>query len=169
MELVNQYILHLQTNLVLFFTQSQIRLWISSDATICFFYVSVVLISLDDALKVLYNFKCSSVHPSETFCGTRDFLGSYSQFLVKNSSTNKQLLNDYFIRLSVIALLFKDLLCQMRHINSMSRGNASCLQTGSKQYHTQLGLLDKCRTVKGLVYRKLNKLKQLKFFNFFLI
>ncbi len=36
-------------------------------------------------------------------------------------------------------------------INSMSMGNGCWLQTGSTQYHAQLGLPDKGRTIKELV------------------
>ena len=42
------------------------------------------------------------------------------------------------------------MLCQMRDINSMCRGNALA-QTDATQYHAQLGLPDKGRTIKGLV------------------
>ena len=39
----------------------------------------------------------------------------------------------------------------MRDFNIMSKGGMPWPQTGPTQYHTQLGLLDKGRTIKGLV------------------
>ena len=39
------------------------------------------------------------------------------------------------------------MLCQMRDLNSMSKGN----KTGATHYHAQLGLPDKGRAIKGLV------------------
>ncbi len=43
------------------------------------------------------------------------------------------------------------LLCHMRNINKMRRGN-SLAKNGATQYYAQLGLSDKGRAIKGLVF-----------------